>query len=99
MNQLLSSKAGRVIEAFYKIRYLPGDGKKDRIKAIKFEKNLSVFMNRMIKLTWLPFVQARDNAQVMKKRVILQMIESTANKQKKYYNRWIRTTEKTRLLK
>ena len=39
-----------------------------------------------------------DNGQAIKKRAVIQLIQTTASGQKKYFSRWLGITEKTHLL-
>ena len=99
LKRLLVSKAGMVVIAFRKMRFLP-----DRIdhplyeKANKFEKGLSAFATKILRQSFAGFKYEFDEGQAVKKRSVVQMINTTAGGQKKMYNRWLNITEKTRLM-
>ena len=99
LKRLLGSKAGMVATGFRKIASLP-----ERInhplyeKANKFEKGLSDFATKILRQSFGGFKSEFDEGQAVKKRAVLQMINATAGGQKKMYNRWLNTTEKTRLM-
>ena len=79
--------------AFREIKTLPERGKHrhDR-KANIFEKGLSDFVNRTLKRSFEAFKVQHDEAQVLKKRAVIQLINCTMAGQKKLYNRWNQLT-------
>ena len=78
-----------VAMAFREIRMLP-ERKNVRfgLQANKFEKGLSDFVNRVLRNTFESFQQQHYEAQNLKKRAALQLIQSTMAGRKKMYNRW-----------
>ena len=99
LKRLLMSKAGLVVIGFKKWQGLPE--KKDMsafIKASKFEKGLSNFVDRTLKRSFGAFKNELDEGQAFKKRAVIQLINVTMGGQKKFYNRWLSITEKTKLL-
>ena len=99
LKRLLGSKAGMVATSFRKILSLP-----ERInhplfeKANKFEKGLSAFASKILRQSFVEFKHEFDEAQAVKKRAVIQLINATAGGQKRMYNRWFGITEKTRLM-
>ena len=56
LKRLLMSKAGLVMVAFKKMQSLPEPtDMEQRLKANKFEKGLSNFVQKTLKKTWAPF--------------------------------------------
>ena len=100
LRRLLLSKAGRVAEAFKNMKNIPSRSKDtiDRTKGYKFEKNILAFVLKAIKLSFETFKTQRDDAQVIKKRAVMQLINTTTNSRKRFYSRWLRMTEKQRLI-
>jgi len=99
LKRLLMSKAGLVVVGFRKWQGLPE--KKDNaayLKASRFEKGLSNFVERTLKRSFGAFRNELDEGQAFKKRAVIQLINVTMGGQKKFYNRWLGITEKTRLL-
>ena len=93
------SKAGLVVVGFRKWQGLPE--LKDRtafLKASRFEKGLSSFVERTLKRSFGAFRNELDEGQAFKKRAVIQLINVTMGGQKKFYNRWLGITEKTKLL-
>ena len=71
----------------------------DRSKGYKFEKNILAFVLKTLKVTFEPFKAQLEDAQAIKKRAVVQLINTTMNSRKRFYNRWLRITEKQRLIK
>ena len=71
----------------------------DRSKGYKFEKNILAFFLKTLKVTFEPFKAQLEDAQAIKKRAVVQLINTTMNSRKRFYNRWLRITEKQRLIK
>ena len=93
------SKAGMVVIAFRKIQTLPE--KRDNeayLKANKFEKGLSTFVDRTLKKSFEAFKTEYEEGQAFKKRAVIQLINTTMGGQKKMYGRWHGITERTRLM-
>ena len=93
------SKAGMVVIAFRKIQTLPE--KRDTeayLKANKFEKGLSSFVDRTLRKSYEAFKTEFEEGQAFKKRAVIQLINSTMGGQKKMYGRWHGITERTRLM-
>jgi hypothetical protein len=93
------SKAGLVVIGFKKWQGLPE--RKDNaafIKASRFEKGLSSFVDRTLKRSFGAFKNELEEGQAFKKRAVIQLINVTMGGQKKFYNRWLSITEKTKLL-
>ena len=88
-----------VVIAYRKISSLP-----DRVdrplfeKANKFEKGLSSFADKMLRQSFQSFRSEFDEGQAVKKRAVIQLINTTAGGQKRMYNRWTAITERTRLM-
>ena len=99
MTKLLMSRAGKVIEAFKTIRNLPGlvDMEK-RKKALKFEKGLSKFLDKNIVRTFGAFKRELEEGSALKKRGAIQIINITQGDQKRMYNRWVKITERSKLM-
>jgi hypothetical protein len=53
---------------------------------------LSDFVNRTLKRSFEAFKVQHDEAQVLKKRAVIQLINCTMAGQKKLYNRWNQLT-------
>ena len=89
LKRLLLSKAGMVVIAFRRIQMLP-----DRIdrplyeRANKFEKGLSAFADKILRKSFLSFKSEFDEGQALKKRSVIQMINTTSGGQKRMYTRW-----------
>jgi hypothetical protein len=99
LKRLLMSKAGLVMVAFKKIQALPEiTDMEQRIKANKFEKGLSNFVDKTLKNTWAPFKADFEEGQVFKKRAVIQLINVTASGQKKMYTRWNHISTKLKLM-
>ena len=98
LKRLLMSKAGMVVIAFRKIQTLPE--RKDNeafLRANKFEKGLSQFVDRTLKRSFNAFKTDLDEGQAFKKRAVIQLINTTMGGQKKMYNRWLGILENTKL--
>ena len=99
LKRLLVSKAGMVVIAFRKIQTLPEKKNMEAYgKASKFERGLSTFVERITRQTFGAFKTNFDDGQAMKKRSVLQLINTTQGGQKKLYNRWVSITERTKLM-
>ena len=99
LKRLLMSKAGLVVIGFKKWQGLPE--RKDNaafLKASRFEKGLSSFVDRTLKRSFGAFKNELEEGQAFKKRAVIQLINVTMGGQKKFYNRWLSITEKTKLL-
>ena len=95
----MRTKIGKVVEGFNLWKNLPE--RKDNaayIKATKFEKGLSNFVDRTLKRSFGAFKNEFEEGQAFKKRAVIQLINVTMGGQKKLYNRWLSITEKTKLL-
>ena len=78
MKRLLVSKAGMVVIAFRKIQTLPERRNMEAYgRASKFERGLSTFVERIIRQSFGSFRNAFDDGQAMKKRSVLQLINTT----------------------
>ena len=99
LKRLLMSKAGMVVIAFRKIQTLP-ERRDDAAfaKASKFERGLSAFVDRTIRSSFNAFRVELDEGQAVKKRAVIQLINTTQGGQKKMYARWLNITERTRLM-
>ena len=99
LKRLLMSKAGMVVIAFRKIQTLPRIRDDEKyLKANKFEKGLSSFVDRTLKKSFEAFKNEFEEGQAFKKRAVIQLINSTMGGQKKMYGRWLGITERTRLM-
>ena len=99
LKRLLMSKAGMVVIAFRKIQTLPERPDNEKfIKANKFEKGLSTFVDRTLRKSWNAFKTEWEEGQAFKKRSVIQLINATMGGQKKMYGRWLGITERTRLM-
>jgi len=99
LKRLLMSKAGLVVIGFKKWQGLPE--RKDNaafLKATRFEKGLTAFVDRTLKRSFGAFKNELEEGQAFKKRAVIQLINVTMGGQKKFYNRWLNITEKTKLL-
>jgi hypothetical protein len=70
------SKAGLVVIAFRKIQTLPE--RKDNaayLKATKFEKGLSLFVEKTLRGSFAPFRNEFEEGQAFKKRAVIQFIQ------------------------
>ena len=94
------SKAGLTVIAFKKWVNLPEkpDGRKND-KAAKFEAGLRNYVDRTLSKALRSFRNEFDNGQATKKRAVIQLIDTTMGGQKKFYQRWISITEKSKLIK
>ena len=92
------TKAGRVAEAFKEIKRLPSLIDMDqRRKALKFERGLSSFLDRGILRSFNSFKTMYDEGQAIKKRGVIQLVNSTISGNKKVFNRWIMISEKRKM--
>ena len=99
LKRLLMSKAGLVMVAFKKMQTIPEPtDMEQRIKANKFEKGLSNFVQKTLKATWGPFKADFEEGQVFKKRAVIQLINVTASGQKKMYTRWNHIVNRQKLI-
>ena len=99
LKRLLMSKAGLVVIAFRKIQTLPE--RKDNesyVKATKFEKGLSLFIEKTLRGSFVPFKNEYEEGQAYKKRAVIQLINTTAGGQKRFFNRWLTISEKTKMM-
>ena len=72
MRKLMYSKMGRVVEAFRIIKSLPYPKQNiDKSKGIKFERNLSDFIRKTIKVSFSEFINYKEKAEIMKKRAVV----------------------------
>lgn len=98
LKRLLLSKAGMVVIAFRKIQTLPE--KRDDAafaKANRFEKGLSSFVDRTLRQSFNSFRTELDEGQAVKKRAVIQLINTTMGGQKKSFNRWITIISENKL--
>ena len=94
------SKAGLVLIAFRKFVSLPQRANKDKNdKANRFSSGLKKFVERTLNRAINAFKNEYELGQATKKRAVIQLINVTMGGQKKFYQRWIGITEKTRLLR
>ena len=93
------SKAGMVVIGFRKIQTLP-ERRDDAAfaKANRFEKGLSSFVDRTLRQSFNAFRTELDEGQAVKKRAVIQLINTTMGGQKKMYGRWLNITDRTRLM-
>ena len=99
LKRLLVSKAGMVVIAFRKIRSLPERVNRPLFeKANRFEKGLSTFADKILRLSFTSFKTEFDEGQAVKKRAVIQLINTTTGGQKRMYARWTSITEKTNLM-
>ena len=99
LKRLLMSKAGLVVIAFRKIQTLPERRDSENyVKATKFEKGLSLFVEKTLRGSFVPFKNEYEEAQAYKKRAVIQLINTTAGGQKRLFNRWLTITEKTNMM-
>jgi hypothetical protein len=99
LKRLLMSRAGLVVIAFRKIQTLPE--RKDNenyVKATKFEKGLSLFVEKTLRGSFVPFKNEYEEGQAYKKRAVIQLINTTAGGQKRLFNRWLNITDKTKMM-
>ena len=92
------SKAGLVVIGFKKWQGLPE--RKDNaafIKASRFEKGLSSFVDRTLKRSFGAFKNELEEGQAFKKRAVIQLINVTMGGQKKFYNRWLQMVQNDHL--
>ena len=93
LKRLLVSKAGMVVLAFRKIRSLPERKDMEAYgRASKFERGLSAFVERITRQSFGSFKTEFDDGQALKKRSVLQLINTTQGGQKRMYNRWVSIT-------
>ena len=94
LKRLLMSKAGMVVIAFRKIQTLP-ERRDDAAfaKANKFEKGLSSFVDRTLRQSFGAFRTELDEGQAVKKRAVIQLINTTMGGQKKAYNKLMQMLE------
>ena len=85
-----------VMIAFKKINSLPEI--LDKPRASKFEKGLNDFVVRMLRRSFNSFKNEIDEGQSMKKRSVIQLINTTMNGQKKMFDRWFRISERSKLM-
>ena len=88
------SKAGMVVIGFRKIQTLP-ERRDDAAfaKANRFEKGLSSFVDRTLRQSFNAFRTELDEGQAVKKRAVIQLINTTMGGQKKTYNKWVQLME------
>ena len=68
-------------------------------KIMNMTKNLKKFVERTLNRALNAFKNEYELGQATKKRAVIQLINVTMGGQKKFYQRWIGITEKTRLLR
>jgi hypothetical protein len=86
--------------AFKKFQSLP-ERKKDPKgydKLLKFERGLNDFFASTMKRSYVALKNEFEVGQAIKKRAVIQLINTTSSGQKKFFTRWSNLTEKTRLL-
>ena len=89
-----------VVVAFKKIQSLPERRKdpKGYDQFLKFERGLHDFFNSTMKRSYVAIKNELEEGQTLKKRAVIQLINTTQSGQKKMYNRWLNLTEKYRFL-
>ena len=100
LKRLLLSKAGLVMISFKKFQSLP-ERKKDPKgydKLLKFERGLNEYFASTMKRSYVALKNEFDIGQAIKKRAVIQLINTTSTGQKKFFSRWYNLTEKTKLL-
>jgi hypothetical protein len=68
------------------------------MKANKFEAGLRRFVDRTMSRAMASFKNEFDLGQATKKRAVIQLIDTTMGGQKKFYQRWMTITEKSKLI-
>ena len=94
------SKAGLVVIAVKSWQALPerADGKRNE-KANRFEAGLKRYVERTLGKAIGAFKNEFEQGQATKKRAVIQLIDTTMGGQKKFYQRWMNITEKSKLIK
>ena len=67
-------------------------------KASKFKDGLSRFVENQLKGCFNPFKNEYEEGQAYKKRAVIQLINTTAGGQKRFFNRWLNITDKTKMM-
>ena len=67
-------------------------------KASKFKDGLSRFVENQLKGCFNPFKNEYEEGQAYKKRAVIQLINTTAGGQKRFFNRWLTISEKTKMM-
>lgn len=90
---LTRTKIGRVMGAWEKWKSLPERKTEGtNVKGNKFEVGLRRFVDRTLKKGWGAFRDQLDQAQVTKKRAVIQLINVTMSTRKRLYSRWLSFT-------
>jgi hypothetical protein len=94
LKRLLLSKAGLVMIAFKKFQSLPERRKdpKGYDKLIKFERGLNEFFASTMKRSYVALKNEFEVGQAIKKRAVIQLINTTSSGQKKFFSRWYNLT-------
>ena len=71
---------------------------KQNDKGHKFESGLKRFVERTLKRSLDAFKNEFEIGQATKKRAVIQLINVTMSGQKKFYQRWLNITDKSKLL-
>jgi hypothetical protein len=80
--------------AFKKIASLPERKNLAKYsKGSKFEKSLTEFVSKRLKESFVPWKEIFEENQAIKKRAVIQMIDTTQSGQKKLFQRWKNMTE------
>lgn len=80
--------------AFKKIASLPERTNLAKYsKGSKFEKSLTEFVSKRLKESFVSWKEIFEDNQAIKKRAVIQMIDTTQSGQKKLFQRWKNMTE------
>ena len=93
----MQSRAGLVAVAFKTIQTLPRN--LDIVKPNQFQQGLEKLVVNVLKKTFAAFRSDFEEGQALKKRAVIQLINTTASGQKKMYNRWANLTREEFLTK
>ena len=96
LKRLMMSRAGLVAVAFKTIQTLPRN--LDIVRPNQFQQGLEKLVQNVLKKTFAAFRSDFEEGQALKKRAVIQLINTTASGQKKMYNRWANLTRKHQLL-
>ena len=55
-------------------------------------------MERTLKGSFVPLKNEYEEGQAYKKRAVIQLINTTAGGQKRYFNKWLNICEKTKMM-
>jgi hypothetical protein len=65
---------------------------KKYLKATKFERGLNEFFASTMKRSYVALKNEFDNGQSIKKRAVIQLINTTSSGQKRFFSRWYNIT-------